>query len=172
MLGKGNYCCSTRLSNALKDVQSAKQTDMFKKDERADLVRIATWSAIAKNGVIQELTPPPLPDVWDAVNADSSTCSRKNCDSNTCFYQRARKQLLSANCVIVNHSLLFSLINAGMQPESDAKGILLADDFVVLDEAHRIPAIATDHFGTHVSSIAMDRALKRIYNPRTNRGIL
>ena len=112
MLGKGNYCCSTRLSNALKDAQSAKQTEMFKNDERADLVRIATWSAVAKNGVIQELAPAPLPDVWDAVNADSSTCSRKNCDSNTCFYQRARKQLLSANCVIVNHSLLFSLINA------------------------------------------------------------
>jgi ATP-dependent DNA helicase DinG len=80
--------------------------------------------------------------------------------------------LLSANCVVVNHSLLFSLINAGMQPEGDGRGILLADDFVVLDEAHRIPAIATDHFGTHVSSYAVDRALKRIYNPRTNRGIL
>ncbi len=172
MVGKGNYCCSTRLSNALKDAKSAKQAEMFKNDEKADLVRIATWSATAKNGVIQELSPAPLPEVWDAVNADSSTCSRKNCDPAVCFYQRARKQLLSANCVIVNHSLLFSLINAGMQPEGDVRGILLADDFVVLDEAHRIPAIATDHFGTHVSSYAVDRALKRIYNMRTNRGIL
>jgi len=172
MVGKGNYCCSTRLGNALKDAQSGKQAELFKSDERADLVRIATWSAVAKNGLIQELSPAPLPEVWDAVNADSSTCSRKNCDPAVCFYQRARKQLLSANCVIVNHSLLFSLINAGMQPEGDAKGILLADDFVVLDEAHRIPAIATDHFGTHVSSFAVDRALKRIYNQRTNRGSL
>lgn len=172
MLGKGNYCCSTRLGNALKDAKSAKQTEMFKNTEREDLIRIAQWSAVAKNGVVQELSPSPLPEVWDAINADSSTCSRKNCDSETCFYQRARKQLLSANCVIVNHSLLFSLINAGMQPDGDARGILLADDFVVLDEAHRIPAIATDHFGTHVSSYAVDRALKRIYNPKTNRGIL
>ena len=172
MLGKGNYCCSTRLSNAMKDAQSAKQTEMFKKDERQDLVRIAQWSAVAKNGIVQELSPAPLPEIWDAINADSSTCSRKNCDPETCFYQRARKQLLSANCVVVNHSLLFSLINAGMQPEGDIRGILLADDFVVLDEAHRIPSIATDHFGTHVSSNAIDRALKRIYNPRTNRGIL
>ncbi|WPJ95311.1 ATP-dependent DNA helicase [Coraliomargarita algicola] len=172
MVGKGNYCCSTRLGNALKDAQSSKQAELFKNDEKADLVRIATWSATTKNGVIQELSPAPLPDVWDAVNADSSTCSRKNCDPATCFYQRARKQLLSANCVIVNHSLLFSLINAGMQPEGDVRGILLADDFVVLDEAHRIPAIATDHFGTHVSSFAVDRALKRIYNQRTNRGSL
>ena len=172
MLGKGNYCCTTRLGNALKEAKGATQSELFKNDEKADLIRIATWSAVAKNGVVQELSPAPLPEVWDAINADSSTCSRKNCDASVCFYQRARKQLLSANCVIVNHSLLFSLINAGMQPEGDARGILLADDFVVLDEAHRIPAIATDHFGTHVSSYAIDRALKRIYNQRTNRGIL
>ena len=112
MLGKSNYCCSTRLGNALKDAQSAKQTEMFKNEEKADLIRIAQWSAVAKNGVIQELSPAPLPEVWDAVNADSSTCSRKNCDPAVCFYQRARKQLRSANCVIVNHSLLFlSLIH-------------------------------------------------------------
>jgi len=171
MFGKGNYCCTTRLGNALKEAQSA-QTEMFPAEERADLVRIATWSATSKNGLLQELAPAPHPEVWDAINADSSTCSRKNCDSAICFYQRARKQLLSANCVIVNHSLLFSLINAGMGPEGDARGVLLADDFVVLDEAHRVPAIATDHFGLHISSFAVDRALKRIYNPRTNRGAL
>ena len=74
--------------------------------------------------------------------------------------------------MIVNHSLLFALINAGMQPEGDGRGVLLADDFVVLDEGHRVPAIATDHFGIHISSYAVDRALKRIYNPRTNRGAI
>lgn len=172
MVGKRNYCCSTRLNNALKDAETGKQGEFFQNDEMEDLRRIAKWSATAKNGVLQELSPAPLPEVWDAINADSSICSRKNCDPSACFYQRARKQLLSANCVIVNHSLLFSLINAGMQPEGDVPGILLASDFVVLDEAHRIPAIATDHFGTHVSSFAVDRALKRIYNPRTNRGLL
>ena len=171
MVGKGNYCCSTRLSNALKDAKTA-QTEMFPPAERKDLTRIACWSATSKNGLIQELSPSPMPEVWDAINADSSTCSRKNCDPATCFYQRARKQLLSANCVILNHSLLFALINAGMQPEDDARGVLLADDFVVLDEGHRVPAIATDHFGLHVSSFAVDRALKRIYNPRTNRGAI
>ena len=71
-----------------------------------------------------------------------------------CHYQRARNQILSANCVIVNHSLLFSLINAGMQPEGNSRGILLTNDFAVIDEAHRISAIATDHFGSHISSFA------------------
>ena len=59
-----------------------------------------------------------------------------------------------------------------MPPESDQRGILLPEDFVVLDEAHRIPSIATDHFGLHISSYGIDRALKRLYNPRTRRGIL
>ncbi len=172
LLGKGNYCCTTRLGNALKDAQSSKQTELLANEEKNELLRLSKWSATAKNGVLQELSPPPLPEVWDLVNADSSTCSRKNCDPATCFYQRARKQLMSSNCVIVNHSLLFALINAGMPPKEGASGILLADDFVVLDEAHRIPAIATDHFGAHISSYAVDRALKRIYNPRTNRGLL
>ncbi|WP_269524660.1 ATP-dependent DNA helicase [Coraliomargarita parva] len=170
MVGRGNYCCTTRLQNALKDAQSS-QTEIFPGDEKKDLLRLAKWSATSGEGTLQELSPAPLPDVWDAVNADSSTCSRKNCDSSVCFYQRARKQLMSANCVIVNHSLLFSLINAGMPPEGNTRGVLLADDFVVLDEAHRIPAIATDHFGVHVSSYAVDRALKRLFNPRKG-GIL
>ncbi len=171
MIGRANYCCSTRLNNALKDIQST-QTEMFPADEKQDLMRIPKWLATSKNGIIQELSPPPHPNVWDAINADSSICSRKNCEPNTCFYQRARKQLLEANCVILNHSLLFSLINAGMSPEGDNPGILLADDFVVLDEAHRIPAIATDHFGIHISSYAVDRALKRLFNPGIKRGIL
>lgn len=171
MVGKGNYCCTTRLSHALKEVKSA-QTEMLPNDEKADLIRLAQWSATSKNGLVQELSPAPIPEVWDAVNADSSTCSRKNCDSDLCFYQRARKRLHSANCIIVNHSLLFALINAGMQPEEDSRGVLLADDFLVLDEGHRVPAIATDHFGLNISSYALDRALKRIYNPRTNRGAI
>jgi len=172
MVGRGNYCCSTRLSHALNDAKGAKQGELLPSDERNELARLAAWSATAKNGVIQELSPAPLPDVWDSVNADSSTCSRKNCDPKTCFYQRARKQLETANCVIVNHSLLFALINAGMPPEEDCRGILLPDDFLVLDEAHRVPAIATDHFGVHVSSYAIDRALRRIYNPTRNRGAI
>ena len=171
MVGRGNYCCSTRLNNALKEAQSG-QTELFPAEGREDLARLASWAATSRDGLLQELSPAPLPDVWDAVNADSSTCSRKNCDPALCFYQRARKQLLSANCIVLNHSLLFSLINAGMPPKGETRGILLPEDSVVIDEAHRIPAIATDHFGLHLSSFAVDRALKRLYNPRKNRGLL
>ena len=172
MVGKSNYCCTTRLDNALRLAKTEKQSELFKNEEKADLIRIAKWSSVAKNGLIQEINPAPLLEVWDIINADSSSCSRKKCDPSICHYQRARNQILSANCVIVNHSLLFSLINAGMQPEGNSRGILLTNDFAVIDEAHRISAIATDHFGSHISSFSLERALKRMYNPRSKRGNL
>ena len=70
---------------------------------RHDRDRIASRPAIQ----------PPRSEVWDAVNADSSSCSRKHCDGEKCFYQRARARLRSAHVIIVNHALLFALINAG-----------------------------------------------------------
>lgn len=172
MVGRGNYCCTTRLNRVLQEAGAQEQTELFAEDEKAELMRIAEWANQTKDGLYQELSPAPPPEVWEAVNADSSVCSPKKCDPKTCFYQRARRQLLGANCVILNHSLLFSLINAGMPPEDEVRGILLPDDFAVLDEAHRIPAIATEHFGLHLSSFGVDRTLKRIYNPRKNRGVL
>ena len=45
----------------------------------------------------------------EAQAADSSSCSRKYCDCEKCFYQRARGRLRAANVIIVNHALLFAL---------------------------------------------------------------
>lgn len=60
MVGRGNYCCTTRLSNALKDAKSA-QTEFLPNEGKQDLIRLAKWSAESQNGVIQELSPAPCP---------------------------------------------------------------------------------------------------------------
>jgi len=172
MVGRGNYLCSTRLRQAMQEAGGKAQGELFDQRERDELNRIAQWAATSGDGLRQELSPAPLPEVWDAVNADATQCSRKNCPPDQCPYQRARSRLKSAHCVIVNHSLLFSLIHAGMAPSGEQRGILLPDDCVVLDEAHRIPGIATDHFGMAASNHAVDRALKRLYNPQRSRGFL
>src|SRR5213075_3023977 len=84
-------------------------------------------------------------------------------------------RLRAANIVIVNHALFFALINAGGAQAhgaaTDARGILFADDFLVLDEAHTVPEVATEHFGLSLSSYGVDRALKYLFNPRTKRGL-
>jgi ATP-dependent DNA helicase DinG len=170
LLGKTNYLCPTRLGHALAD-----RATLFSDGEYDELQRIAVWAAQTQTGLRHELKPPPLPEVWEAVNADSSGCSRKHCDCDKCHYQRARARLRSAHVIIVNHALLFALINAGGARAQGGgpgvRGVLFPDDFVVLDEAHTVPEVATDNFGLSLSSYGVDRALKHLYNPRTKRGL-
>lgn len=166
LLGKSNYLCPTRLSQAV-----ATKAELFPSYEQDELQRIIEWSYSTKSGLRQELNPAPGPAVWEWVNADASACNRRNCSPDTCFYQRARAALQRAHLVVINHSLLFSLISAGVPEAFKPPGVLFARDFLVLDEAHTVPAIATDHFGMRLSSYGLDRLLKSLYNPRTARGL-
>ena len=84
-------------------------------------------------GESRDLSPPPSAVVWDQVNADSSLCS--NCHPDHCCYRRARARVEGANLVIVNHSLLFSLLGAGFGPDDNEGGVLFPDDFIIFDEA-------------------------------------
>ncbi len=166
LVGKGNYLCPTRLANALKNGQ-----ELFPSEEQEELQRIAAWAQFTKTGLKQELNPEPIWDVWDSVNADGSACNRKNCNPDSCHYQRAKAEIRKAQVVIINHSLLFALLNAGgLSPGT--KGILLPDDFLVIDEAHTTAEIATEHFGARISSYGLDRQLKSLFNPKRKSGFV
>ncbi len=166
LVGKGNYLCTTRLDQAI-----AQKTELIPTDEMSELERIVNWSHKTKVGIRQELIPPPNYDVWDWVNADSSACSRKNCDPKECHYQRAKAHIRKANLLVVNHSLLFSLLGSGM-PVPEGRGILYPDDFVVLDEAHTVAGVATEHFGMGVSSYGVNRLLSFLYNSKRKKGLM
>jgi ATP-dependent DNA helicase DinG len=171
LVGKSNYLCTTRLAHALAD-----RATLFDDAGYEELKRIAEWSESTGTGLRHDLQPPPMPEVWDSVNADSSLCSRRTCDCGRCFYQRARARVRSAQVVVVNHALLFSLIAAGGAraegATEGASGVLFPGDFVVLDEAHRVTEVAEETFGLSLSSFGIERSLKHIFNPRTRRGIL
>lgn len=166
LIGKGNYLCSTRLDQAI-----AQKTELIPSDEQTELERIVKWSMETQVGIRQELMPPPSFDVWEWVNADSSACSKKHCDPKTCHYQKARARIRDAHLLIVNHSLLFSLLGSG-KPEPKGRGILYPEDFVVLDEAHTVPAVATEHYGMGLSSYGVNRLLSFLYNPKRRKGLL
>ncbi|MEO6244629.1 MAG: helicase C-terminal domain-containing protein [Opitutaceae bacterium] len=168
LVGKSNYLCTTRLASALKE-----KADLFTGPEQSELQRIAEWSAKTDTGLRPELKPRPSDDVWEAVSADSSGCSRKYCDPERCFYQRAKKRCDTAQVLIVNHSLLFALIHLGEAVgKPDAKGVVRANDFVVLDEAHTVPEVATASFGLALTSFGFERLLRTLYNPKKKKGFL
>jgi ATP-dependent DNA helicase DinG len=169
LLGKSNYLCPSRLAHALAD-----RATLFADADFDELQRIAGWAAHTATGLRHELQPPPRHEIWEAVCADSAGCSRKHCSAEHCFYQRAKARLRSAQVIVVNHALLFALLHAGgaQAISSESRGVLFPDDFVVLDEAHTVSEVATDHFGLSLSSYGVERALKHLYNPKTRRGIL
>ncbi len=168
LVGRANYLCSTRLHRALSG-----QADFLDRGQRKELERIAEWANEgAIEGIRQEMSPPPSSAVWDQVNADSSLCSNKRCHPDHCCYRRARARVESANLVIINHSLFFSLLGAGFGPGDDEGGVLFADDFIVFDEAHEMPDVASDHLGLSISSWALETFLRRLYNPKRGKGLL
>lgn len=167
LMGRSNYLCTTRLAHVINA-----RTELFPSNLQNELERIVEWSSITESGIVEEMPTAPSPDVWEMVNADSTSCNPKNCKGNDCFFQRAKAQIRKSNLIIVNHSLLFSLISSGNVPKNQTPGILFPEDFLVLDEAHTVPDIATDHFGARISSYSLDRALKILYNPKTRKGLL
>jgi ATP-dependent DNA helicase DinG len=73
-----------------------------------------------------------------------------------------------AQILIVNHALFFSDLGLRKQGAS----ILPDYDMVVFDEAHTIEQVAGDHLGVNVSSSQVQYALNKLYNARTQRGLL
>jgi len=167
LVGRGNYICIKRLSLAHRE-----REDLFTLAGHSDLQRLIEWSQSSTDGLRQELDGPVPAEIWDAVNADSSSCNQKDCPAKECFFHRARKRVQEADVVILNHSLLFSLINAGMAPGGETPGVLFPKDMVVIDEAHTVPAIATRHFGFSLSSLGVERLMNSLFHVRRQKGFL
>lgn len=161
LVGRGNYLCGTRLAQALES-----RSELFDTPGQRDLERIRKWAAKTSDGLLMELNPPPIPEVWDWVNADGPACNNRNCTARNCHYRRAMTALREARVIIVNHSLLMALLGSGRAPGGKTSGVLFPKDFVVVDEAHILPSIAAEHFGHRISSFGLRRLLQRLYHPR------
>jgi ATP-dependent DNA helicase DinG len=167
LLGRHNYLCGTRLRQAFRE-----HATLFSSNVQSELERIAAWAKTSAQGIIHELNPAPMPEVWEWISADGHSCNARNCTPETCFYRKAREQVSAAHVLIINHSLLCSLVSAGYGPGPDKPGILHPNDFLVIDEAHTLLDVATEHFGAHISSFGIRKQLHRLYNPLTQKGLL
>src|SRR6516165_8929432 len=171
--GRANYLCTRRLQKALQ--QSG---NLFTSSEAEELQRIYEWSKETKDGSLSDFEVEPDPKVWAQVCSERGLCSPKVCgfpsdfakDHGVCFFQRARNKFLSSDVLVLNHTLFFTLLG-GIDEEMDG-GILFKNDFVIFDEAHQMESVASKHIGLSVSSGQMFYALNRLWNPRTEKGLL
>ncbi len=142
--GRSNYLCSYRFR------QLAGQRSLAGTRDRM-IGRLERWSKITKTGDIAE-----VPDLGDAHPLTPQiTSTRENClgarcpDVGRCHVVDARRKAIESDIVIVNHHLLL----ADLALKEDGFGDLLgAADAVIIDEAHQIPDLATQFFGTRFGS--------------------
>ncbi len=163
--GRGNYLSLRRMNQA-----AERMVSLFSEDEEhRDLRQVIAWSKKTGDGSLSDLSFRPRPAVWDEVQSDSSNCLGRKCKTyNQCFYFRARRRVHNAQLLIVNHALFFSdlalrRVGASILPDYEA---------VVFDEAHNLEAVAGDHLGLGVTSGQVQYILTRLYNDRTNKGLL
>ncbi|MCC6352725.1 MAG: ATP-dependent DNA helicase [Verrucomicrobiae bacterium] len=164
--GRQNYLCPQRLNRAIQHAP-----ELVASTETAELTRLREWATSTSDGSLSDLTPEPDPKVWSLVCSERGICTPKTCSPHNCFYQRARAAVLSADLVIVNHTLFFTLLGDREFRDEDS-GYLFADDFVVFDEAHTLEQVASRHIGIAVSQASLRYNLHRLYNPRTKKGLL
>jgi ATP-dependent DNA helicase DinG len=176
--GRGNYLCTRRLQRARQQAAT-----LLTSSEMEELKRITEWAKETTDGSLSDFDITPDPKVWDLVNSERGLCSTKLCGHSsdiakmgqTCFFQRARSRVLSADVLVLNHSLFFSLLedNGGDDDEPNKdEGVLFKNDFVILDEAHNIGPVASRHMGLSVSSGQVQFNLQRLWNPKTGKGLL
>ena len=171
--GRANYLCTRRLLKAMQ--QSG---NLFTSSEAEELQRIYEWSKGTKDGSLSDFEIEPDSKVWGQVCSERGLCSPKICgyqsdfskDHGICFFQRARNRILSSDLLVLNHTLFFTLL--GSMEEEMEGGILFKNDFVIFDEAHTMESVASRHIGLSVSSGQMRYALNRLWNPRTEKGLL
>src|SRR5246127_2736613 len=167
MKGRQNYLCPRRLERAL---QSSKE--LFTGPETNELQRIADWASKTRDGSLSDLEIEPDPKVWTQVCSEAHICTQKTCGQNPrCFYQQARKRLLAADVIVLNHTLLFMLLGSPQEQEGRESGFLFPNDFIIFDEAHNVEQVASKQIGVGVSQYGLRSTIQRLYNARTKKGL-
>lgn len=163
--GRSNYVSLRRLYGTRERAAS-----LFSEDEKLrQLSALLEWSADTTDGSRASLDFRPLPDVWDEVQSEHGNCLGKGCPTyEECYYFKARRRVWNADVLVVNHALFFS----DLAIRREGAQILPDYDVVIFDEAHTVEAVASDHLGITVTSGQVEYLLSKLYNDRTNRGLL
>ena len=148
MKGRQNYLCLSKFH------EQNEQGGVLAAAQRESRV-ISDWVETTQSGDRSELDwiedGNPL---WNHLDARSETCTGQKCSFfDQCFVTRMRQRALESDLIVVNHALFF----ANLALENDEIGRVLPDfGVLILDEAHEVEDIATNHFGKQISSYQVD----------------
>ena len=135
LMGRSNYLCRRQELHFLgRSPASA--------EDALEVVCVRLWLAETRTGMREELANHPLLKNRLHVLFDGAEpCSPAACyEENRCFVQKARREARSADLLVVNHSLL-------MHDLASQRALIGPYDYLVVDEAHRLPQVALQTHG-------------------------
>ncbi|HEV7632705.1 MAG TPA: ATP-dependent DNA helicase [Steroidobacteraceae bacterium] len=142
--GRTNYLCRERLLRSQSDLPLDAAGGRL-------MARLQLWSLRTQTGDLAEV--PELSDshpVRARVTSTRDSCSGSRCaEFSRCHVFVARRAAAEADIVVVNHHLLMADLTLKEEGFGD---ILPSADAVVLDEAHQLPDLAAQFFGTSFAS--------------------
>ena len=149
MKGRGNYLCLQRYE-VFKE-SPALRTDV----DRVHFALIDAWAEVTETGDRAEIDelPDDLP-FWPQIAATSETCAGSTCPRYAdCFVTRMRQRAAESDVVIVNHHLLCA--DASLRHHAFGE-VIPESPALVIDEAHQLEDVATQHFGVAVSNYRVE----------------
>ncbi|MFC1839283.1 ATP-dependent DNA helicase [Thermodesulfobacteriota bacterium] len=145
MKGRKNYICLNRYE------QHFRATTFLNSEEEDQRSLIDDWLLKTNTGDRSELAWLGDDDImWDSISSNSDQCKGSEClHRDGCYILNLRRLAAKADIIIVNHHLFF----ADLMIKTDGFGeVIPRFEAAVFDEAHRVEEIATNYFGTSISS--------------------
>ncbi|MDQ3338578.1 MAG: DEAD/DEAH box helicase [Myxococcota bacterium] len=138
--GVANYVCKRKLA------------ELTSRTKTLDVSALEDWSQYTETGDRSEVEwlaeAAPL---WSEVTTTPDARIGPRCPHfERCFVTQARRQAESAQLVVVNHHLYFA--DRALRSAHPGAKVLPDHDAVIFDEAHQLEDVATEHFGSRVST--------------------
>jgi predicted DnaQ family exonuclease/DinG family helicase len=155
--GRDNYICEKRWMELI-NFNVEKNLTPY---EAEDLMKLVVWKHHTRTGDVSENTSFQKNSIlWKKVVADRFNCPGKKCSYfSQCYLMKIRKASENASLVIINHSLLLSDILRDNSTLGNFK-------YLVIDETHNMPNIASKHFGISIGYYDINNLFSQLVNVR------
>lgn len=149
--GRHHYLCLRKFEECLTAGSDETYDTIFTKSQ------ILVWLTETSNGDVDEINLSSGGRLfWNKVKSDSSCCSSNECPwFSRCFYRQKRNAAEGSDLIITNHALLLSDMKSDFS-------LLPAYSELVIDEAHHLDDIASEHFGIKLDYTSIQTQLNQV----------
>ncbi len=143
--GRNNYLCKHRL------LETEKEGAVHSREFQHGLTVIREWLMETSSGDMTEMRNlPENSPVKYAVTSTAENCLGQECEFfEDCYVLKARRKAAESTLVVVNHHLLLADLSLR---ETGFGEVLPTADYIIFDEAHQLPELASEFFGETISS--------------------